>query len=204
MARNFSLEKAHAAVTRGGTRFWLLVAGSVLLVANCVALIFYLAPPGGSRAELQQRREQLRSEIAGTRTASARLRNVSGKVQLGSTEADVFENRYFLPERIAYSSVIAELQRMAKATSVDEREAVFSKEPIEGSDDLSVLNISARFQGSYANLMHFLNEADKSPMLLMLDTLQATPQQRGGQIDTEIRFQVIIREQPGIQLGVQP
>lgn len=203
MARNFNLGKAREAVTRGGTRFWLLAAGSLLLVANCVALVLYLAPPGGSRAELQQRREQLRTEIAATRTTSARLRNVSGKVQLGSTEADIFENRFFLQERVAYSSVIAELQRMAKATNVDEREAVYSKEPIEGSDDLSVLNISARFQGSYANLMHFLNEVDKSPMLLMLDTLQATPQQRGGQIDTEIRFQVIIREPAGMQTGLQ-
>jgi hypothetical protein len=130
------------------------------------------------------------------------MRTVSGKVQFGSREADAFEAKYFLPERFAYSTVITELQRMAKAAGVEPREAAYSKEVIEGSDDLSVLNIAARFQGPYAGLMRFLHEADESPMLLMLDTLQATPQQHGGQIDSEIRFQVVIREQPAVQVGV--
>ncbi len=52
--------------------------------------------------------------------------------------------------------------------------------------------------------MHFLYESDRSPMLLMLDTLQASPQQRGGLIDASIRFQEIIREEPGTDAGDQP
>jgi len=202
MARSFKIDAARTAVSTGGPRFWLLAIGAVLLLANCVALFLYIPPPGGSRADLLQQREQLRAEIAATRGTSARLRSVSGKVQQGSSEANVFESQYFLPERLAYSDVISELQRMAKAAGVDEREAVFTKEQIEGSDDLSVLNISARCQGPEPNLMRFLHEVDKSPMILMLATLQATPQQKSGQIDTEIRFQVIIQEQASLQAGV--
>jgi len=37
--------------------------------------------------------------------------------------------------------------------------------------------------------------------LLMLDNLQAAPQQKGGQISTSIRFQTIVQEGPGLEMG---
>ncbi len=67
-----------------------------------------------------------------------------------------------------------------------------------------MLNITANYQGSYDNLMHFLHEADRSPMLLILDNVQAAPQQKGGQINTSIRFQAVIRENPSGTVGGQP
>jgi hypothetical protein len=45
--------------------------------------------------------------------------------------------------------------------------------------------------------MKFLYEADRSPMLLILDRLQAAPQQKNNQINTQIRFQAVVREAPG-------
>ncbi|HEX4771472.1 MAG TPA: hypothetical protein VH351_11595 [Bryobacteraceae bacterium] len=189
------------------TRFWLLAGGGALLLANLVIVFLTVFPPGGSEAELAARRDQLRTEIRLARTSTTRLRTVSDKVETGSQQATSFESQYFLPERLAYSAIIAEIQRMAKAASVEEREAVYSKEPIEGSDDLSILNAGARFRGTYANLVQFLNESDKSPMLLMIDTVRATPEQRGGQIDAEIRFQAVIHDDQaliGAPIGGQP
>jgi Tfp pilus assembly protein PilO len=161
---------------------------------NVIGLFWYVAAPGGSRKDLAEQSEQIRREIAGTRQRAVRLKSIANKVQLGSTESADFEARYFLPKRIAYESVIEEIQRMAKASGLQEREAVYTEEPIEGSDDLSLLNATANYEGSYDNLMRFLHEADRSRMLLMLDNLQAAPQQRGGQISTQIRFQSIIHE----------
>lgn len=178
---------------------WILAVCIILAVANLVALYLFFFPPGGSRVELSQESEQLRAQIRAARTTTVRLRNVSGKVQIGSGQAGSFESQYFLPERQAYDRVIAELQRMSQAAGVQEREAVFSKEPIEGSDDLSLLNMAARFEGPYASFIKFLGEVDHSPMLLMLDTVQATPQSKNGQIDAEMRFQAIIQEPSGGQ-----
>src|SRR5947209_8144276 len=155
-------------------RFWFVAGGGVLLIANLAMLFLVLFPPGGSEAQLVSQREQLQTEIRLAKAGTTRLRNVSGKVESGSQQATEFEKQYFLQERLAYSAIMAEIQRMAKETSVEEREAVYSKEPIEGSDDLSILNAGVRFRGSYANLMRFLNEADKSPLLLMIDTVRAT------------------------------
>jgi len=83
---------------------------------------------------------------------------------------------------------------MVKEAGLQERDAVFSEEPIEGTADLSLLNATANYEGSYESLMKLLNLADHSPMLLMLDALQAAPQQQSGRITTSIRFQAVVRE----------
>ena len=85
---------------------------------------------------------------------------------------------------------------MAKASGMAERDAVYAKEPIEGTDDLWLLTSTANFEGNYESLMKFLAEVDHSPMLLMLENLQAAPQQKGGQISASIRFQSIMVSEP--------
>jgi hypothetical protein len=65
------------------------------------------------------------------------------------------------------------------------------------------LNVTANYQGTNADLMKFLYEADHSPMLLILDALTAAPQQRNNQINTAIRFQAIVRE-PALPEGSKP
>ncbi len=194
------------AVTKGahhGPRMWLQATAGVLGVLNAIALFLYLYAPGGSQKELAQEGVQVQRQIAETRSKAVRLKTIAAKVELGNTEATEFQRVYFLPKRAAYEKVIAEIQRMAQAAGLQEREAVYNAEPIEGTDDLSVLNTTAAFEGSYDSLMRFLHEEDRSPMLLILDALQAAPQQRGGQISAQIRFQTIVQEDAGMPAGEQ-
>jgi Tfp pilus assembly protein PilO len=195
MLRNFEWLFAGGSGMRGA-RFWLQFTGALLALLNGVALFFYLDPPGGSRRQLSAESLQIRNQIAATRGQTQRLSSVAAKVQLAGTESSDFETKYFLPQRTAYAAVISEIQRMAKASGLQERDAIFNEEPVEGSADLSVLNTTASYEGTYANLMRFVYEVDHSPMLLMLENLQAAPQQKGGQIATSIRFQAIVQEQP--------
>jgi Tfp pilus assembly protein PilO len=204
MPRSFEWSSPSANGTNRGIAFWLKVTAGILAVLNAAALFLYISPPGGTRRQLAEESLQVRNQIAAARAQTVRLRTVSGKVQTGSTETSQFEGKYILPKRAAYEEVIGEIQRMAKAAGFQERDAVFTEEPIEGTADLSLLNITASYQGSYDNLMHFLHEADRSPMLLILDNLQAAPQQKGGQINTSIRFQAVIRENAGGAVGGQP
>jgi hypothetical protein len=87
---------------------------------------------------------------------------------------------------------------MAKASGLQERDAVYNEEPIEGSDDLNLLNSTANYEGTYENLKTFLYLVDHSPMLIMLENITAAPQQKGNQINTSIRFQAVIRDD-GVQ-----
>ena len=204
MPRNFSWTSINGSAGRRTPRFWLQVSAAVLAIANVAALYFYIAPPGGSRKDLMMESRRVKTQLAAAKATTVRLQDVAAKVQVGSTESTDFEAKYFLPKRLAYAAVIAEIQRMAKASGLAERDAVYTEEPVEGSADLSVLNITANYQGTYDNLMRFVYEADRCPMLLMLDTLQATPQQKAGQINSSIRFQAIVREQGSGTLGGQP
>lgn len=204
MPRSFDLSSLTPGIDRRRSpRFWLQAALAVLALSNAVVIYLYLAPPGGTRQDLHDQSQQIQREIVSARIGSARLRLVSTKVQTGSEQGVDFQGRYFLPKRVAYGQVIAEIQRMAKESGVQPREGVFSEEPVEGSPDLSILNFTASYEGNYDSLMKFLYQADKSPMLLMLDTLQAAPQQKGQQINTSIRFQAIIRDEPAAS-GAQP
>ena len=204
MPRSFNWSPVNGAALTAGPRKWFSLAGVILAIANAVALYLFLAPPGGSRRDLMAESEQVRNQIAIARMNAVRLQKVASKVQTGGAEGTDFATKYFLPRRLAYDAVISEVQRMAKASGLQEREAVYSEEPIEGTGDLSVLNVTANFQGTYPNLMHFLYETDRSPMLLMLDTLQAAPQQRGAEINAAIRFQSVIRDEASAGLGGQP
>lgn len=179
---------------RRGPGFWLRIAGATLLLLNAVALFWCLDPPGGTRRQLSDQMVQIHDQIAATRANAARVQKIAAKVQTGYKQGTAFEAMYFLPRRTAYQRVIGELQRMAQASGMQARDSVNTEEPIEGSDDLTLLNVTANFEGTYANLMRFLYEVDKSPMLLMLDSLGATPQQASGRITAALRFQAIIRE----------
>jgi Tfp pilus assembly protein PilO len=196
MLKNSDRTAPHRESARGGARFWLRLAGAVLALLNGIALFFYLAPPGGSRKELAAESLSIRNDILSARTRTLRLNNVAAKVTVGNTESGDFQSKYFLPKRLAYSAVISEIQRMAKAAGFQERDAIYAEEPIEGTADLDLLTCTASYEGTYDNLMHFVYEVDHSPMLLMLENLQAAPQQHAGQINTSIRFQAVIQEGP--------
>jgi len=200
MTRNSETSSELVAVSGGGSRrklsplqFRLRFAAAALLLLNLGALYLYLSPPGGSRQDLQLESAQVHTQILAAQTQAAKMRALASNVQAGSSEAADFTTKYFLPKRAAYVAVLEEIQRMAKASGIQERDAAWSEEPIEGTADLTLLNITANYEGANGDLMKFLYEADHSPMLLMLDALTAAPQ-RNNQINTAIRFQAIVRE----------
>jgi hypothetical protein len=178
------------------TQIRLRWVAAVLALLNAAALYFYLSPPGGTRQDLELASVQVRTQIRAAQTLAAKSEGLAAHVQTASEQASAFADKYFLPKRAAYVAVFEEIQRMAKASGIQERDAGWAEEPIEGTSDLTLLNITANYQGTNANLMKFLYEADRSPMLLILDALTASPQQRNNEINTAIRFQAIVREPP--------
>src|SRR5205823_2709705 len=95
-------------------------------------------------------------------------------------EGDEFMSDYFLPRRTAYSAILDELTKAANESHLKSKESAFATEPIEGSDTLSMMQISASYEGGYADLVRFINLVDKSDSLLIIESLSATPQQGSG------------------------
>jgi hypothetical protein len=179
-----------------GATFWLQVTASTLLLLNLIAMYFYFAPPGGSRRELTALSAQIHRQVVAARFASQRLETVAGKVQLAGTQTTTFESKYFLAGREAYRKMFSDLEKLTQEAGIQQRDGVFTQEPIEGSADLTLLNLSVNLEGTYADLMHFLYGVDHAPSLLILDSLNAAPQQGTERLNLAVKFLTVMRETP--------
>jgi len=141
---------------------WRIALG-VLLLATLGAAWIVMYPPGGSADELQRQLAALESQTAARRTLLASTRQHVAAVEQGRAEGDKFLDEYFLARRTAYSTLLSELDDAADRAKIKPKENAYATEPIEGSDSLSMMSISANYEGTYANLMRFVHEIDRSP-----------------------------------------
>jgi Tfp pilus assembly protein PilO len=191
MPRNFN-----AAV---GITLWWRVALGVLLLATIGAAWIVMYPPGGSADELHQQLAALESQTAARRALLASTRQHVAAVEQGRTEGDKFLNQYFLARRTAYSTLLSELVDAADRAKIKPKEHAYATEPIEGSDSLSMMSISANYEGTYANLMRFVHELDRSPRLLIIEALNAAPEQSGGTLNISMKIDTFVRDDGSAQ-----
>ena len=124
---------------------------------------------------------------------------MASKIESGRAEGDQFMSQYFLPRRTAYSSVMADLNELASQTKVTPKEGAYSIEPIEGSDILEMMQISVNYEATYPDLIRFVNLLDKSNRMLMIETLNATPQQSGAKLNFMLKLDTFVREDGSAQ-----
>lgn len=166
----------------------------VLLAANLAAGYFMLRPIGGSAQELSEQALEMHSQIRQQQGVLERTRVLASKIESGRGQGDHFMSSYFLPRRPAYSSIVAELNDLASQAKITPRDSAWALEPVEGSDTLDMLQISANFEGTYPDLIHFINLLDKSDRLLIIESLNATPQQSGGRLNVMLKLDSFVQE----------
>jgi Tfp pilus assembly protein PilO len=171
----------------------------LLLAANLVAGYFVLRPIGGSPDELRQQAMEMRVQIHQQQGALDRTRLLAGKVEVGRGEGDKFMTKYFLPRRTAYSVVVSELNEIANQAKVTPKEVAYVIEPVEGSDTLEMMLITANFEGGYAELKQFVNLVDKADRLVIMESLNATPQQGGKKLNVMMKLDTFVVEDGSAQ-----
>lgn len=169
-----------------------LVLG-VLLAANLAAAWFAFHTPGGSVEDLERELAGKRRQLAARQQAVERLRQQVARTEAAREAGEAFLRDFFLPRQHAYSLLEIELANAARRSGVRPRERNISFEPIEGSDTLGVLNINANFEGTYADLIEFLYAIDQSRRMLILEQLQASPQQSGATLAMTLKMNAFIR-----------
>jgi len=175
------------------------LAVGLLVAANLVAGYFVLRPIGGSPDELRQQVMEMRLQIRQQQGALDRMRLLSGKVEIGRGEGDKFMSKYFMPRRTAYSVILAELNQIANEAKVTPKEGAYALEPVEGSDTLQLMQITANFESTYENLIRFVNMIDKSDRLLIIEGLNATPQQGGAKLNLMMKLDTFVLEDGSAQ-----
>jgi hypothetical protein len=154
----------------------------VLLLANLVAAYFVIQPLGGSV-------ETLDGDIS-----QVRLRAIAGKSAVARQAGDAFMQSYFLDRQSAYSTLESDLASAAKSAGVRTRERSYAYEPIEGSDTLGMVTITANYEGTYADLVEFVYALDRAKRLLIIDSLAAQPQQGGGVLNITVKLNAFFRD----------
>jgi Tfp pilus assembly protein PilO len=179
-----------------------LVLGT-LLVANVAAAWFVFHPPGGTFEDLEGQILSTRQQMVARQQSIDRLRRTSAKTEKAKLAGDEFLNQYFLPRRHAYSLLEMELGEAAKAAAIKAKDRTYSYEAVEGSDTLGMLTITANFEGTYADLVAFVNQLDRARRLVIVESLQAQPVQNSPVLAITMKLDAFFRFE-GPQDNVSP
>lgn len=166
----------------------------VLLVANLVAAGLVLFPPGGSAEDLDRQLTALQTQVTSKQALLESTRRHALAVERGRAEGDHFVNDYFLANRTEFSTLLGELDSAATTAKIVQKDQGYSLQPIDGSDTLSVMNITAAYEGAYPDLMRFVHEIDRSPRLLIIESLSAAPQQGSDKLSVSMKLDTLVRE----------
>ena len=167
----------------------------VLLAANLVAAVLAFHPFGGSPEDLERQLGVLRGEIAQKQAALRRLRAVAEKVDKARAEGDKFLTDYFVNRGTASSTIVSELVQAAKQVGMRPKEQSYAFDPVDGSDAISMMTITGGYEGSYADLVHFVNLIDRSPRFLIIEFLQAAPQASTGMLTVSMKLNTFVKEE---------
>jgi hypothetical protein len=201
MLRNF---KSLGPGVRGQTdpQYVLRVLIGVLLGCNLIAAGILLFPPGGSAEDLERELASLQGQEVSKRALVEKTRQHVAAVELGRAEGDQFLSQYFLGRRAATETLLTELGEAAAGSKIRERDRSFSFEPIDGSDTLLMLSITATYEGEYGDLLHFVHEIDKSPSLMIIESLSAAPQTGSKLLSIALKLDTFVREDAGLPQAV--
>lgn len=167
----------------------------VLLLANLVAAIFAFHILGDSPADLETQLNAMRS---GLRAAQLRLNKskiLTVNIDRSKEQGDKFLAAYMTSRRRTFSTILGEIDSLAKTAGMKTGDKTFAlPDPIEGSEDLDLLAITASFEGTYAQLVKFVNLLDRSPRFLLIEGLQVAPQPKGDVLSITVKLDTFIRD----------
>ncbi len=180
-----------------GPRRNIKVALAVLALFDLLFYLFAIGPLGESERDRRMQVDNL-GRLVQTRTAEVdKLAAIVAKVQSARDQGDQLLGDITLSRRTAFSSIVSELDQAGKEAGVELRERSYNTEPIEGSDTLSIMTVTAGLEGNYENLVRFLNRLDRSPRFLIVESLGASPQQAGQKLNVSLKLDVFVSDERG-------
>jgi len=207
MPRNFSLPWKGATVKDPRVAMRAIIG--LLLAANLVAAAIAFKPFGGSAEDLRRQTEMQRSQLARAEANLATTKKLVEKVRAARTEGDRFMTKYVQDRRTMASTILEEVNQLATKAGIKAGQESYSLELVEGSDTISMLSISAGFEGTYASLAKLVNLLDRSPRFLIVENMVATaPQTQTGQaagqgdkaLNLTLRIDTFVRDDSGAAL----
>lgn len=198
MPRNFSFKSLSLPASAAGwkePRVLIRIALGLLLAANLVAAGYALNVFGSSPEALNQTLAAAEANLQAEQTRLTRSRFLTSNIGKGKAESDTFLASYLTNRRHTYSTIISEITETAKNAGMKTQEwTIAPLDPIEGSDDLSMMTVSINFEGSFAQFVKFVNLLDRSPRFLIIESMQVSPQPKGDVLNANFKMHVFIKD----------
>ena len=169
----------------------------LLLAANLVAAGYAFNLFGSSPEALNQALVAAEARVRTDQLRLDRSRFLTSNIGRGKAESDTFLASYFTTRRSTYSTIIGEITETAKTAGMKTQEWTIGLDPIEGSDDLSMMTISINFEGNFTQFVKFVNLLDRSPRFLVIESMQVTPQPKGDLLNTNLKLHVFVKDDTG-------
>ncbi len=174
---------------------WKFAIGALAL-ANLAAFFLLVKPVGGSASDLEAQLSNLQMQIKRQQSSLRTSRDLVSKMEGARGEHDRFMQTYFMDRRTMSSTILSEIKNSAAAAGLVPKEHAFAFEPIEGTENLGMMTITANYEGAYPDLVKFVNLIDRSQRFLIIDNIQAAPQQQGGKLTSRFKINALVRETP--------
>jgi hypothetical protein len=200
-ARAFLDRARRGAAVRNDPRTIVRIVLGTLLVLNLAAAVVAFKPFGGSPEDLERERGDLQRQVALRQAGLTRAKALAAKMELARAQGEDFLSQYVLNRRTASVAIISELNSMARQAGIKPKGEAFGFEAIDGSETLSMMTVAAGYEGPYQSLTRFINALDRSPRFLIVESLQASPQQGGAVLTAAIKFNAFVRDDVGRALA---
>lgn len=181
------------------TRVLVRLALGILLAANVIAAGFAFHLFDDSPEKLATDVQRTRHQVLAAIVRLNRTRQLSGKVDLGREEGNKFISTYMTSRRETYSTILGELHATAAQTGMKPKDSLIGPpDAIQGTDSLDMMTITASFEGSYQNLVKFINLLDKSKRFVIIESLTASPQQNGALLQVTLKLNTFVKDDPSV------
>jgi Tfp pilus assembly protein PilO len=168
---------------------------AILLLANLVVAAIAFNIVGQSPQSLEQDLLSANARLHAEQARLQRSRLLTANVGKGKTEGETFLASYFTKRRITYSTILNEINETAKSSGLKQQEGTIAPlDPIEGTDDLSMMTVSVNYEGTFPQLVKFVNSLDRSPRFLIIESMQVTPQPKGDLLNANLKLHVFVKE----------
>ena len=148
----------------------------VLVGLNLIAAGFVLFPPGGSAEQMEEQLAALQSQVASRNKTSRSPVSTLRRLKRDARRAISSWGTIFWPVAPLIPRCWANWEMRLNNRRSKRAKSPTPPSPIEGSDTLSMMTITASYEGTYQDLMNFVHQVDQSPGLMIIESLNAAPQ----------------------------
>ncbi|MGH9788218.1 MAG: GspMb/PilO family protein [Candidatus Acidiferrales bacterium] len=132
------------------------------------------------------------SEVTQRAAEVQRLRRVREQAPTAAPKLDAFAAERFWDEKEGYSRTLAELTEAARSSGVRVSATQYRENQLKERPEMLGVQLTTSVEGSYANLLRFMEELERSPHFYLVRDLNVATQ-RGGEVKLEMSLVTYFR-----------